>query len=135
MLKMFVFINIWFAKQDIQKWLKTKFYSFLWRIKNEQKEDKKNLTYQREASNPRFSVIFPPMIWIFMWSEEPEIKSKQASKSDRTLATTPYFEHTAPLTYSLCITSRKLPFQSCSKERKSFPEKSCKKNIFFSHLT
>ena len=35
--------------------------------------------------NPRFSVIFPPMIWIFMWSEEPEIKSKQASKRDRTL--------------------------------------------------
>ena len=29
--------------------------------------------------NPRFSVIFPPMLWIFMESEEPEIKSKQAS--------------------------------------------------------
>ena len=24
--------NIWFVKQDIQKWLKTKIYSFLWRI-------------------------------------------------------------------------------------------------------
>ena len=36
--------------------------------------------------NPRFSVIFPPMIWIFMWSEEPEIKSKQAFKRDRTLS-------------------------------------------------
>ena len=37
--------------------------------------------------NPRFSVIFPPMIWIFMKSEEPEIRSKQASKRDRTLTT------------------------------------------------
>ena len=35
--------------------------------------------------NPRFSVIFPPMIWIFMESEKPEIKSKPASKRDRTL--------------------------------------------------
>ena len=35
--------------------------------------------------NPRFSVIFPPMIWIFMESEEPKIKSKQASKRGRTL--------------------------------------------------
>ena len=36
--------------------------------------------------NPRFSVIFPPMIWIFMASEEPKIKSKQGSKRDRTLS-------------------------------------------------
>ena len=28
---------------------------------------------------------FPPMVWIFMWSEESEIKSKQASKRDRAL--------------------------------------------------
>ena len=32
--------------------------------------------------NPWFSVIFPPMIWIFMECEELEIKSKQASKRD-----------------------------------------------------
>ena len=35
--------------------------------------------------NPRFSLIFLPMIWIFMESDEPEIKSKQASKRDRNL--------------------------------------------------
>ena len=29
---MFVFIDIWFVKQDIQKWLKTKMCIFLWRI-------------------------------------------------------------------------------------------------------
>ncbi len=43
------------------------------------------LTFRSGDLNPRFSVIFPPMIWIFMWSEEPEIKSKQASKRERTL--------------------------------------------------
>ena len=31
----------------------------------------------------KFSVVFLPMIWIFIWSEEPEIKSKQASKTKR----------------------------------------------------
>jgi hypothetical protein len=35
--------------------------------------------------NPRFSVIFPPMICIFTKGERDEIKSKQASKRDRTL--------------------------------------------------
>ena len=34
---------------------------------------------------PCNSVIFPSMIWIFIWSEELEIKWKQASKRDRTL--------------------------------------------------
>ena len=41
-------------------------------------KDKKN-------SNLRFLVTFPPMIWIFMTGEGDEIKSKQASKRDRTL--------------------------------------------------
>ena len=41
-------------------------------------KDKKN-------SNLRFLVTFPPMIWIFMKGEGDEIKSKQASKRDRTL--------------------------------------------------
>ena len=49
------------------------------------KKKKKKLTFQSEDLNPRFSVTFLPMIWIFMESEEPEIKSKQASKRDRTL--------------------------------------------------
>ena len=43
------------------------------------------MTFRSGDLNPRFSVIFQPMIWIFMWSEEPEIKSKQASKIDWTL--------------------------------------------------
>ena len=51
------------------------------------KRNKKNfLTFRSGDLNPRFSVIFPPMIWIFMESEKPEIKSKQASKRDRTLS-------------------------------------------------
>ena len=37
-----------------------------------------------EDLNPKFSVIFPSTIWIFMESGEPEVKSKQASKRDRT---------------------------------------------------
>ena len=49
------------------------------------KKDKNFLTFRSGDLNPRFSVIFPPMILIFMESEEPEIKSKQASKRDRTL--------------------------------------------------
>ena len=49
------------------------------------KEDKKCLTFRSGDSNSRFSVIFPPMIWIFMEGEGDEIKSKQASKRDRTL--------------------------------------------------
>jgi hypothetical protein len=50
-----------------------------------EKNDKKNLTFRSQDLNPRFSVIFPPMIWIFMENEEPEIKPKQASKRDKTL--------------------------------------------------
>ena len=54
----------------------------------ERKKDNIFLTFQSGDLNPWFSVIFPPMIWILMWSEEPEIKSKQASKRDRTLTET-----------------------------------------------
>ena len=38
---------------------------------------------------PDFQQFFPPTIWIFMESEEPEIKSKQASKRDSTLGRGP----------------------------------------------
>ena len=54
-------------------------------FENEKKKEQKKLTFQSRDLNPRFSVIFPPMIRIFMESEEPKIKSKQASKRDRTL--------------------------------------------------
>ena len=39
------------------------------------------MTFQSGDSNPRFSVIFPSMIWIFMEGEGDEIKSKQDSKT------------------------------------------------------
>ena len=54
-------------------------------LKMKRKKNKNFLTFLSGDLNPRFSVIFPPMIWIFMESEEPEFKSKQASKRDRTL--------------------------------------------------
>ena len=82
MLKIFVLIDIW---QVIQKWLKTKIWSFLWRIWRWKEKGQIFLTFWCGDLNPRFSVIFPPMIGIFMWSVEPKIKSKQASKRDRTL--------------------------------------------------
>ena len=58
---------------------------FMENLKMERKKDKKFLTFRGGDLNTRFSVIFPPMIWIFMESEEAEIKSEQASRTDRTL--------------------------------------------------
>ena len=55
----------------------------IWKWK--EKRTNKNLTFRNGDLNSRFSVIFPPMIWIFMEKEEHEIKSKQTSKRDRTL--------------------------------------------------
>ena len=86
MLKMFVFINIWFVKQDIQKMVKNKdMQFFMENLKMKRKKSKEILTFRSGDLNPRFSVIFLSMIWIFMESVEPEIKSKQASKRDRAL--------------------------------------------------
>ena len=87
MSKIFVFIDIWFVKQDIQKWLKTKICNFLWRIRKWKEIWQFFFIFKSGDLNPWFSVIFPPMILIFTWSEEPEIKSKQASKRDGTLKT------------------------------------------------
>ena len=42
---------------------------------NAEKGQKKNLTFRSGDLNPRFSVIFPPMIWIFVGSEGDEIPS------------------------------------------------------------
>ena len=78
---MFVFIDIWFGKQDIQKWLKRYAVFVDWRVYNWTRKGKTN--FELPNSNQRFSVIFPPMIWIFMEGEGDEIKSKQASKRDR----------------------------------------------------
>jgi hypothetical protein len=54
-------------------------------LKMSRKRTKKNLTLRSGDSNPRFLVIFSPMIGIFMEGEGDEIKSKQASKRDMTL--------------------------------------------------
>ena len=96
MLKIFVYINIWFLKQNIQKWLKPKICIFYGEFENVKKKGQKILTFPSGDLNPRFSVTFPQMIWIFMESEEPEIKSKQASKRDWTLSviTSFYSEYT-----------------------------------------
>ena len=74
------------CKTRYSKMAKNKDIQFLRRIlKWTEKGQKKCLTYRSGDSNPRFSVIFPPMIWIFMEGEGDEIKSKQTSKRDRTL--------------------------------------------------
>ena len=59
---------------------------FMENLKMKRKKDKKILTFRSGDMNPRFSVIFPPMVYLnFMSSEEPEIKPKQAFKRVWTL--------------------------------------------------
>ena len=70
------FSDIWFVKEDIPKFF----------MVNLKMKRKKILTFRSGNSKPRFPVIFPPTIWISMEGEGGEIKSKQASKRDRTLA-------------------------------------------------
>jgi hypothetical protein len=48
-------------------------------LKMKRKKDKNILTFRSGDSNHRFSVIFLPMIWIFMEGEGDEIKSRQGS--------------------------------------------------------
>ena len=49
----------------------------------EKKRDKK-FDLPERGFEPQIFSYFPHMIWIFMWCEEPEIKSKQVSKRDST---------------------------------------------------
>ena len=58
---------------------------FMENLKKSRKGTKNFLTFRSRDSNPRFSVIFPPMIWILIEDEGDDIKSKQASKRDMTL--------------------------------------------------
>ena len=80
MLKMFLFVLMRYSKmvnnKDMQFCREN--------LKMNRKRTKKILTLRSGDSNPRFSVIFPPMIWIYMEGEGDKIKSKQASKRDRT---------------------------------------------------
>ena len=64
--------------------IKQRYAFFYGEFENEKKKGQKILTFWSGDLNPRFSVIFPPMIWIFMESDREEIKLKQASKRDRT---------------------------------------------------
>ena len=74
---MFVFIDIWVVKQDIQKWL----------ISNKDMQfSMENLEMNRKRQK-KIYVFFPPTIWIFMEGEGEEIKIRHASKRDRTLLT------------------------------------------------
>ena len=70
----FMNFDIWFVKHI---WLKTKIQFFIENLKRKRKKQN-NLTLQSGDLDPRFSVISCPVL-IFLWSEEPEIKSKQAS--------------------------------------------------------
>ena len=73
MLKSFVFIDIWFVKQDIQKWLKTKICSFYGVFENEQKKVQKFLTSGAGIWTP---VIFP----LFEFSREVRSPSSNQDK-------------------------------------------------------
>ena len=52
---------------------------FMENLKMKRKKGQKVLTFQSGDSNPRFSVIFPPTILIFMEDEGDENKSRQGS--------------------------------------------------------
>ena len=71
MLKPFVFIDIWFKKQNTyRKWLKTNICSFVWRVwKWKEKGQKYFWPSGAGIRTPDF-LIFPPMIWIFIWFED-----------------------------------------------------------------
>ena len=71
------FINIWVKNKDMQ--------FFIGEFENEKKKGQNNFDLPDRGFEPQIFSYFPHMIWIFMWCEEPQIKSKQASKRDRTL--------------------------------------------------
>ena len=58
---------------------KQRYAVFYGEFENEKKKGQNFLTFRSGDLNPGFSVIFPHMIWIFMESEEDEIKSSQGS--------------------------------------------------------
>ena len=79
------FMNI--PKTRYQKMVKIKDIQFCVKnLKMREKKDKKFLTFRSGDLNPRFSVIFLPMIWILMEGEGDKIKLKKALKRDRHLS-------------------------------------------------
>ena len=76
--KKFLFFFLFIFKFFTQKWISfilTILQFFMENLKMNRKRTKTFLTFWSGDSNPRFSVIFPPMIWIFMEGEGDEIKS------------------------------------------------------------
>ena len=83
---MFKIFFLLICKTRYSKMVKNKdMQFFMENLKMKRKKEQKKLIFWSGNLNPRFSVIFLPMIWIFLESEELEIKSKQASKRDGTL--------------------------------------------------
>ena len=85
MLKIFVFIDIWFVKQNIKNDSRQRYAVLNGEFENE-KKGQKNLWSSGEGiiRTPDF-LIFPPMIWIYMEAKGAGIKSKQSSKVFSTL--------------------------------------------------
>ena len=111
--------NIWTLKQGIKKWLEKRYPLLCEEFKNKEKKEQKFFDRSRNL-NPRFSVTFPPTIWIFMERVEPKIKSKQASNRDRTLlilTANPLLEDYCNLTPSslLPLTYSEIFKKACSK--------------------
>ena len=77
MLETFVFIDIWFVKQDIKKWSKQRLAILYGEFEKE--KDKKIWPSRVGIRTPDF-LIFPPMIWIFTEYKGDGIKPKQPSK-------------------------------------------------------
>jgi hypothetical protein len=77
MLKIFVFIDIWFVQQDVQKWLKTKICSFLWRIENEKKKGQNLFDLLERGFEPQIFSNFPAHDLNFLgkWGARDQIKT------------------------------------------------------------
>ena len=78
MLKMLVFIDIWFVKQDIRKWLKTKIWIFFYgESENEQEKDKKNFDLPERGFEPQIFSNFPANDLNFhgKWGARDQIKT------------------------------------------------------------
>ena len=74
MLKTSFFIDIWFVKQDIKKWLKTMICSFLWLIWKWKEKGTKKIDLPDGDLNPGFLNKFPPKIWILREISSIELK-------------------------------------------------------------
>ena len=67
MMKIFVFIDIWFVKQNIQKWLKTKICSFLCRIWKWTEKGQKILWPFKAGFKPQIFSNVPAHDVNFLW--------------------------------------------------------------------